>query len=249
MPVMERLQRYAPATARTLIGDEVLEDLWELYALSRVNDCLLRPFQPDRSGAMDPSAGTNSAEVYQVFWEALGMRLLAPRQFHPFFHEITAVVQADDPDEPISVLEMRWPAVMFGDLLISRAGAVVRGGINHVRADTAPSSILFFTYSRNYRDASDLSHGWGYNSQWRTKFRRDYMDTEAFYFNVDGTLDVWQPSPTNSGRRYSLRDYLTPQQRHELLVNRCFIISAEHSRDGDLRPYDDTAVEKRQLPL
>jgi hypothetical protein len=73
------------------------------------------------------------------------------------------------------------------------------------------------------------------------------MDARAFCYNVDGTLDVWQPSPTDAGRRYSLRDYLTPQQRHELLVNRCFIVSAEHSCDGDLWPYDDTAVEQRQV--
>jgi hypothetical protein len=73
------------------------------------------------------------------------------------------------------------------------------------------------------------------------------MDAWAFCYNVDGTLDVWQPSPTDAGRRYGLRDYLTPQQRHELLVNRCFIVSAEHSRDGDLWPYDDTAVEQRQV--
>lgn len=239
-PLMQRLARHAPASARHLPSDEINEDLCHLYALSRVNDYLTMPFQPDAPNPQSiPAMPQLSAVEYQQFWESLGVQLVQPDVFHPFYHEIAGALQADDPDEPIGVLDKLWPGLLFGDLLIARAGVTVWGGARHVRADIAPQSCLYFAHRRRYRPTTDLSIGWGSNSQWATSLRRDYRDAQAFYYNVDGTLDVWVES-TNRPRT---RDDLTPTERYELLRNRCFIVSARPP--DDQFPYDDTAVERR----
>jgi hypothetical protein len=243
-PLMAHLARYAPADARLLRGPTIQDDLWQLYALSRVSDLISLPFQPP---AADPRlqqpVPALSAMDYQAFWEALGLRLLTPSSYHPFFCEIAEVLQAPDDDAPIALRDVRWPGLMFGDLLIARAGVAVWGGAQHVRADIAPSSVLYFAHGRRYRFSNDLSHGWGSNSQWRTDFRRDYVDTDRYYYHVDGTFAADLPTPPELEAFPAMRSEITPAQRVELVRNRCFITTDLPS--DDRWPFDDFFIEAR----
>lgn len=187
-PQMAALARYAPAAARHLRGEDIIWDLYELYALSRVSDVLSAPFQPEPAHRVPPTTLTLSLSDYEKFWESLGLTLLTPTAYHPFACEIAEVLQAPDPASPIELLELRWPGLMFGDLLIARAGAAVWAGADHARADIAPRSPLFFSYLRRYRPTIDLSMGWGHNSQWRTKFRRDYLDADRYVIVQTGVI-------------------------------------------------------------
>ena len=58
--------------------------------------------------------------------------------------------------------------------MFSRAGVAVCGGKDYIQPEIAMSSTIYWAFRRKYRPYSDLSHGWGSNSQWRTSFRRDY---------------------------------------------------------------------------
>ena len=243
-PLMAHLARYAPAEARLLRGPTIQCDLWQLYALSRVSDLLSLPFQPSSAEPrLQQPIPALSAMEYQAFWEALGLRLLTPGSYHPFFCEIAEVLQAPDDDAPIALRDVRWPGLMFGDLLIARAGVAVWGGSQHVRADIAPHSALYFAHCRRYRYSNDLSHGWGHNSQWRTDFRRDYVDPNCFYYHVDGDFAAELPTPPDPQAFPHIRRYQTPAQRVELVRNRCFITT--DLPDGDLWPFDDFFIEVR----
>lgn len=241
-PTMQSLAPFASAAARQLQGEEILEGLWELYALSRVNDLLLLPFQPvapsehEREQPVTPI----TLDDYLTFWEHLGLRRYLPRAFHPFFCEIVAVEPADDPEAPAQLREIHWPALFLGDLLISRAGVSVVAGANHLNADIAPRSTLSFTHRRRARPSRDLSRDWGHNSQWRTAFRRDYCDGDILYYNVDGKIDVWARSPADD-INFMSRDLLSPRERYELLVHRCFVLTTSHPEEALI--YDETLVE------
>jgi hypothetical protein len=195
---------------------DATERSWILYALSRIDDLLLLPpIAPDRRDG---------------FWSELGLTRIAPRGFHPFFHEIVEVVTADHPDEPPSILGERWSGWMLHDLMFSRAGVVVRAGSDHIVKAIAERSALYWTFRRHDRRCHDLSHGWGSNSQWRTSFRRDLIGGGAYHYNVDGRPQT--PSMVAE---------LTPAQRRELLVHRCFVRS--DVADDDLFPFDETETE------
>ena len=208
------------------------EDLWRLYALSRVNEILLLRFQhgkADGSHGPDPSV---SQHDYVAFAEALGLAVARSPSFSPFYHEIVEVERADDDRQPVSLLGYFWPCLMLGDMLFSRAGVRVCGGSKHISKDVAESSTLYWAYRRKNRPYQDLSHGWGSNSQWRTAFRRDYRVGQELYYNVDGkhNLGVLESTPED-------RDDLSREERIELLTNRCFILATKSH--GDLWPYDD----------
>jgi len=137
------------------IPEASVEDLWRLYALSRVAEVLrLR---------IDAAP----------FMEALGLRRIERAEFHPFFHEIVTV--GDEPKE-------LWPGYMLGPLLIARAGRAAAG--DFVK-EIAEHSTLYWAYARDNRPTEDLSRGWGSNSQWRTLFRRDYELEGVLHYNVD----------------------------------------------------------------
>ena len=212
----------------------------ELYALSRVNDLCILPFQPqgDREKLGDSYSGWEgpniTLEQYVQMFENLGLRAVTRDTFHPFFHEIVTVEESDDADELITVIEVKWPCLMLGDMLFSRAGVAVRGGQNHIRREIAQTSTLYWTYRRKYKKHNDLSHGWGSNSQWRTEFRRDYWVDGRFFYNVDAEppekIDLSDDSVVFDASRVG---NATRIQRIELLRNRCFI-HAEIKPDNDL---------------
>lgn len=201
------------------------EDLWDLYALSRVNDRLLLPHQPDRRGWPAPVL---SIAEYTAFMTTLGLRVVRVATFSAFLHEIVEVEQSDEIDREIGLLVEFWPALMLGPMLFSRAGVAVVGGMRHVSKTVAENSTLYWAYARRNRPCSDLSHGWGSNSQWRTSFRRDYEIEGRAYLNVDA-------EPPRSG----LPRGLTDDERMELLQHRCFITTTKPH--NDLWPYDEKA--------
>lgn len=210
--------------------------LEHLYALSRVSDILLLPFQPVREPMADyvwTELPSIRLEERNEWLHSLGMHEVSEAPFHPFFHEIVEVEQAPDPDEPITRIATLWPAFLLGQLLFSRAGVRVRGGAQHIRKDIAEQSRLYWAFARNNRAPVDLSHGWGHNSQWSTDFRRDYLDMDAYYYNVDGHFEVheeWGPD-------------LAVPARIELLRHRCFILTPEQFYNEDL--WDATYRELR----
>jgi hypothetical protein len=200
------------------------DELWRLYAASRANDMLLLR-------TAHGSAADLSVPDYADFMNRLGFTVVDEKNFSPFFHEIVDVDQAAKDDQPIAIVAQLWPAVMLGDMMFSRAGVRVSGGRRHVRRDIAETSTLYWTYRRDNRPCHDLSRGWGSNSQWRTRFRRDYRVGDMYVFNVDETNDLRQPSPQEDP------DGLTRAERIELLMHRCFITVDKPSTD--LWPYND----------
>jgi hypothetical protein len=237
---MSVLNNYGDRQTRPLLQEDNIY-IWNLYALSRVSDLLLLPFQKDvgdNGSWRGPNIGPEERDAYLV---SLGMRPIEQKTFHPFFHEIVEVVESPDPAEQISIDTVLWSGFMLRDLLFCRAGVRVRGGSDYIKKDVAEISTLYFTFRRKNRPVSDLSHGWGSNSQWRTGFRRDYEDSTTLYYNVDGELDVTKPHPDDP--HSSSRDSLTTEARVELLVNRCFIHT--EGPHQDLWPFYDTYSEKK----
>lgn len=205
-----------PATVR----DELS---WELYALSRVSEVLLLPFQPP-SGMGDETPWISALEQeptgtrdYLHLFTRLGMvPFEGTSAFDPFRHEIVEVEQAADPDEPVRVTEVVWPGLWLGPLLFSRAGVRVRAGARHAERGVADRSPLYWAFVRRHRPTVDLSHGWGHNSQWRTDFRLDYRTEAGERVNADGREDI-------DAAAYSPGALLTPGERRELLRNRCLL--------------------------
>lgn len=258
-PLMDELHPYGQIEAMRLNwrDDPIEGDLWSWYALSRANEMLLLTFQP-------VSASSNTQQMkdvlgfaeYQLilqqeeylrFFAALGMRPIDHTQFHPFFHEIVSVEQSDDPDAPIALVETLWPGLMYDHLLFSRAGVRVSGGLHHINQAIAEGSTLHFTYIRRNRNTCDLSRGWGHNSQWRTRFRRDYEDEEGFHYNVDGHYDLTNGTPPfTDDNDEELIGQLDRDQRIELLVNRC-LVHTSHPDTENLWPYDDRYTERKSI--
>lgn len=184
------------------------EELWTLYALGRVLDAAVGPL-----AAPDPAAAVVTLEwltaELAAFQASVGLEPFVHPVLHPFFHEVVAVEPADDPESPPAITHVRWPGATFGRLLVLRSGVAVRAG----RAWLAPAAAgtdLYFTYARRGRQAHDLSHGWGSNSQWRTAARRDYALPDGFRFNADGDQPLDEADPEG----------LPLDERHQLLAHR-----------------------------
>ncbi|MEV7022004.1 hypothetical protein [Kitasatospora sp. NPDC093558] len=186
---------------------------WELYALSRVSDYLL----------------LDDAQTWQEYLDlfaALGMTPIEDDgAFDPFHHEIAEVDQADDPDAPIQVLGLRWPGLMLGELLFSRAGVRVRAGAAHAERGVADAWPIYWTFRRRHRPTVDLSQGWGSNSQWRTELRLDYRTAEGDHLNVSESVAIDGYSELDEDDRL-----LTPAERRELLRHRTFLRTPEAAK-------------------
>jgi hypothetical protein len=229
------------APFRELAGQATSEkdknySLWVFYALSRVSDYLLLPFQSKSHERDRPAL---SRDEYISFFEALGFTAIVADTadfFSPFHHEVVEVEQSANVDESITVLDCFWPGLRFGEMLFSRCGVIVAGGNRYIRRDVAESSTLYFTHRRLRRATNDLSMGWGSNSQWRTRIRRDYETGNALHYNVDGTNSLNVQAGVEADR-----DGLTAEERLELCRNRCFIRTAKPH--DDLWPFDDRFEE------
>jgi hypothetical protein len=87
------------------IPEAAAEELWQLYALSRVVDVL----------RLD-------ADISE-FMESLGLQRIEQGAFHPFFHEVVSIGDA---------FAEVWPGYMLGPLVIARAGVVATGFVKEV---------------------------------------------------------------------------------------------------------------------
>lgn len=207
------LRAWAPADPATL---------FDAYAIHRVDAWLRQGFQRPAHGDGRPIDVT--VDAYVDLWRGLGMTPVAPRVFHPFFVEIVDVEPDPDPAAAPTLLELVWPCLMWGQMLFARAGGRIRAGADVIDHQVACTSTLYWAHVRRDRPCQDLSTGWGSNSQWSTRFRRDYVDGELLRYNVDAIL---RPATATA------RD-------DELLRYRC---SVRAPALDDAFPYDCTAVE------
>lgn len=205
------------------------EELWRLYAMSRIVELLQLSFAP-RTGDAVWNLALVTADEHARFMEALGLEAAEHAAFHPFHHEIVTVDQLPDESAPPEIVQVYWPGWRLGPLLVSRAGCRVRAGRGHVVKEVAERSTLYWAYARNNRPTDDPSRGWGSNSQWRTSFRRDYALDGALYYNVDGREHPGGADPE-----------LGEAERAELLRHRCFVTSPR--RSDDRWPYGWRLVE------
>ena len=212
-----------------------------LYALSRIVDILVAPFQPvnnDRAllaiNADHPwwEGPLPSADAWRPFGAALGGVAVSEERFHPFFHEIVSVQRADDPDEPPSLVDEYWPGLLVGSLVLVRSGVAVRAGIKVMDPFVASTSCLYWSWWRRNRVVRDESHGWRQNSQWGTDFRRDYVVDGELYYNVD-----WIGRERSGPRREDVTDV----ELNLLLRYRC---SLKRDLGDDHYPFKESLVER-----
>ncbi|MYM92940.1 hypothetical protein [Duganella vulcania] len=210
-----------------------VEELWSLYALSRVCEVLILTFQ---DGSCDSSwkGPAISISEFTAFIEALGLTVLTPAAYCAFYHEVVSVEPHESADAHI--LAYQWPCVMLGNLLVLRGGVAVAANSALLRPGIADNSTLYWSSRRKARPHQDLSNGWGHNSQWGTAFRRDYVIGAVQYFNVDGKCDLASPEWQQTDC-CEMEVSLTREERIELLTNRCFVRSAKPH--ADLWPYHD----------
>lgn len=210
-------------------GNATCEDICRLYALSRVTSIMLLRFQSGRADGTDYLGPSLSIDDFQRFHEQLGFTVVDHDVYHPFFHEILSVHASRNEDAQVKLTDYAWPCLMLGDMSYSRAGVIVEGGSKHINKSIAESSTLYWTYRRKDRPYRDLSQGWGYNSQWRTEFRRDFHRSKKFHFNVDGKKSLNDPLTSV--------EELSKATMVELVRNRGLIFT-DVGDDSDLFPYD-----------
>jgi len=162
----------------------------------------------------------------------LGLTVTSPARYAAFDCEIVKVVGTVDDREDAYLVDVHWPSIMLGDMMVCRAGVTVCAGSRVMNPAVAPFSTLYWAYRRRNRPHRDLSHGWGQNSQWRTSFRRDYRIGAQICYNVDGRNDL-----AAADLVIDEAFPLSREERMELLIHRCFIVTAKPS--DDLWPYDD----------
>ena len=226
----EELEWLSAFARRTSPAPIAIEDTWRLYALSRVNQTLLLAFQKSTQDGWEGPA--LSLHDYLAFMTGIGCRVADEPVYSPFFHEIVeAAAATSSQNDEITLVRIDWPALMLGTLMFSRAGVAVSCTPGALHLDIAASSTLYWALRRKYRRTSDLSDGWGSNSQWRTAFRRDYVEGDQLIFNADGTCDL------ATLERPAYDDELTKAERIELLTHRCFVQCEKP--DDDLHPYGD----------
>ena len=134
------------------LGDDTVhklqvEDLWRLYALSRVSDTFIHGIV----------SGTVISDDYEIFMFGLGLKSIPDVPFHPFFHELVSVTNPPDENADIALLGSTWPGFMCGSLLIARGDVSVSAGGAHVRKSVAESSTLYWAFCRSNRPTEDLS--------------------------------------------------------------------------------------------
>lgn len=184
--------------ARIRSSPDCYSPLQGIYALSRVLDVLIAPFQPVNG---DPAllnwvtgrpwwtGRLPDQSVLPALAATAGWTRISEDGFCPFFHEIVAVEPASDPDARPELVREVWPGYLTGSLLLVRSGVVVRAGANVMDPQIASRSPMFWAWWRRNRVPADRSHGWGANSQWGTDFRRDYVADGELHYNVDGYRD------------------------------------------------------------
>jgi hypothetical protein len=215
------------------IPEADVDDLFRLYALSRVCETLVLGFQKGNADGSNWPGPVLTIAEYTSFVEAVGLTIVHPTRYTPFHHEVVNVEVSKELLTVPVLLSSHWPCLMIGNMLFMRAGATVLTSEHQLTPGIANATTIYWSYRRKNRPTNDLSKGWGSNSQWRTCLRRDYHVQDKFYFNVDGKCNLAMLPEE------SIDDFgLTKAERIELLVNRNFV-TTEKPHD-DMLPYGDT---------
>ncbi len=208
------------------------DESWLLYEAHRVLELLVLRFQSGNADGSEWPGPAITKEEFAQFAQSIGLTVMRPLAWSPFHHEITTLTTVPDPKAAPEVLHEHWPCLMLGSMLFMRAGVAVAAGAHTLAPDIASTSRLYWAHRRKTRPHSDLAHGWGANSSWRTRFRRDYFIDGTFHFNVEGDCDL---SALPAGEINE--DGLTALERQELVIHRCFVTCKKD--DADLFPYGD----------
>ena len=195
------------------------EENWRLYGLSRIVDLLITQVCSKHL----------QVDCFKRFMTELGCSPMEKQRFDPFYHEIVMCDNNCSDESPPMIATHLWPGYMCGQLLIVRSGVSLVCPSRIAVAGIADTSTLYWCHRRLDRPCTDLSVGWGSNSQWSTSFRRDYSIGGTHYFNADGDCT-------------SSDDDLSAAQNLELLRHRC-LVTARFNEDGDFFPYDSTHCE------
>lgn len=210
------------------------EPNWNLYALSRVLDVLTCALQyPSRYSPI-------TLAQYISFSKNMGLTIEQPKQFHPFFYEIVDVIEGD---WPFVLQTVHYPALFLGNLLINRGGATITLPSKLYSIESIKTAPLYWVYERNDREANDLSHGWGHNSQWCTSFRYDFKTERGFYYNFTGKENLNAPDETLLTRLKE--DNISIQHAIDVVRYRQMMIP--HEKRADLFPYDYRFFEKHDI--
>jgi len=216
------------------------EEIWELYALSRVLDILTLRFQPNNNVDESNWTGLNlSSFEYITFCKLIGLQTSIPKSFHDFDCEI---LEARSGENNFQIDECFFPAVKLKNLVIKRAGLRVFLNDQSFDLNLVNNSKIYWTSRRKNRKYHDLSIGWGSNSQWRTDFRLDIETEESFIYNYDGKLNL------NNSKIEHINQFdndLSVEEAIEITKTRHFIRSKKE--DSDLFPYDFRYDEEKKI--
>ncbi len=217
------------------------EESWNLYSVSRISDIMLLRFQDGNVEGSMNSGPNISMENYKEFFDYIGFEEKTVTHYHSFSCEVVDLMVSDKSE--IELVELKWPALMLGNLMFSRAGVVLKAPENLLTKGIADSSCLYWSFRRKNRKTRDLSMGWGHNSQWRTPFRRDFDLGDRYAFNADGfneKLDLSFAVDSSDDRMNGMEK----ESRFEFLKNRC--ITTGFIDDSDLWPFDDFLEEVKR---
>jgi hypothetical protein len=210
------------------------EDLSCLYALSRLTSLLLLRFQKVRADGTDYLGPEITIEDFLAYHLHLGFKVHESTGFHPIVYEIGEMRTLEDDLAPLVLLDINWPCLTLDNLIYCRGNVNVQSGSSYATKNVAESSKMYWAYRRKDRAFADQSHGWGHNSQWRTAFRRDYINGDDFCYNVDGVLSLNNQDCDCDG--------IPRETLIELVRNRCLIKT--QIDDSDLYPYSYRYTEK-----
>ncbi|MFW2104579.1 hypothetical protein [Acinetobacter guillouiae] len=207
------------------------EDIWELYALSRVLDLLTLPFQTDNDADDSDWKGPRiTVAEYIEFNNLLGLEITTPFSFKPFNCEI---IEAQIGMNDFEIIECNFPAVKLNNLMIKKAGVKILLNPDKFNLNLINKASIYWAFRRKNRKYFDLSQGWGSNSQWRTDLRLDIETENSYIYNVTEKFNL--NSPTIELMEELNQQDLELNEAVELTVFRHFMKCTKD--DSDLFPY------------
>lgn len=217
------------------------EDIWELYALTRVLDLLTLRFQPNNiTEDSEWSSAKLSISEYVEFNNLIGLDTIFATSFNAFDCEI---LEAHVGENDFQINECLFPAVRLENLMLKRAGVKISLNPKNHNLTLVNNASIYWAFRRKNRRYLDLSQGWGSNSQWRTDIRLDIETNNSFIYNLKGTLNL--NNPTTEQLYYIEEQGLEIEEAIELTKFRHFITSTKD--DSDLFPYDFKYEEKKHM--
>lgn len=205
------------------------EDIWELYALSRVLDLMTLSFQTDNDDSDWKGPRIKVAE-YIAFNNILGLEVTTPYSFKPFNCEI---IEAQIGENDFEIIECNFPAVKLSNLMIKKAGVKISLNPDKFNLNLINNASIYWAFRRKNRKHFDLSQGWGSNSQWRTDLRLDIETENSYIYNLIGKFNL--NSPTIELMEELNQQGLELNEAVELTIFRHFIKCTKD--DSDLFPY------------